>query len=220
MRLFWKTRVRINAWRTARRRRKNPHPKPDRNLRYVRFTEGDALCVFDGEDGLPLLSTLSETLLRQPSLAPKISPPEGSNIRSNWLYGIPTLLLLATPATAQVPPPPPDLFPAAVSCTAPCTTAMITTNGYAQVNVEATGTGGSLTFKIEGKQGNSTVWHTLPAVVPTTPGTFVTAMSANGFWVVPAAGYQSVRVNLTAIASGTETFALTASVRTNLNVGQ
>lgn len=255
MRLFWKTRARINAWRTAKRRRKSPAPKADPCLRYLRFAEGDTLCVSEGANPAVSVTTNQSPHVPPPAaLAPlfrrfgslnaeefgalckeRIRPPdlqpgevfdadvtrvftEGRSVPVWWVGGV--LLLLTVPAVAQIAPPPPDLFPAAVSCAATCTTATITTSGYAQVNVEATGTGSSLTFKVEGKQGNSTTWHTLPAVVPTTPGTFVTSMSANGFWVVPVAGYQSVRVNLTAITGGTETFAMTASVRTNLNVGQ
>ena len=77
-----------------------------------------------------------------------------------------------------------------------------------------------LTFKLEGIQANGTAWHTLPAVVPTTPGTFVTSMNANGYWSAPCAGYAQVRVNLSAITAGTETFALEASIRSNINIGQ
>jgi hypothetical protein len=129
-------------------------------------------------------------------------------------------LLLPLCAHAQQFGPPLDNYPLATSCTGTCTTAVVSTSGYTQVALEASGSGSGLTFHVEGKQANGAAWHTLPAVVPTTPGTFVTSMSANGYWVIPTAGFQSVRVNLSAIGGGTETFALAASVGNNVNVGQ
>ena len=122
-------------------------------------------------------------------------------------------------ARAQVPLPPQDqLFSA--TCAVPCTTAVVPTSGYAQVSVRATGTGAGLAFKVEASNDNGANWATLPAVVPAVPGTWVTAMAANGIWVVPAASFQRVRVNLTAIISGSETFSLAASTQTNLSIGQ
>lgn len=127
------------------------------------------------------------------------------------------LLALGT-AHAQVPGPPLDST-AAFSCTAPCTTPVIATSGYAQVSVVATGSGTSLAFTFEGTNDNGVTWTTLPAVEPATPTAYVTSGAANGAWLVPSAGWQRIRINVSGLASGTETFALAASVGTNVSLG-
>lgn len=127
------------------------------------------------------------------------------------------LLALGT-AHAQVPGPPLDST-AAFSCTAPCTTPVIATSGYSQVSVVATGSGTSLAFTFEGTNDNGVTWTTLPAVEPATPTAFVTSGAANGAWLVPSAGWQRIRINVSGLASGTETFALAASVGTNVSLG-
>lgn len=103
------------------------------------------------------------------------------------------------------------------SLTAPGTV-IITTDGQATVSVVATGNGAGLTFAFQGTNDGGTTWTTLLGVVPSTNAT-ATSFSANGTWVVSAAGFQTLRVNLTAISGGTETFALAASARTARNIG-
>lgn len=133
---------------------------------------------------------------------------------TRWLLA---LLLLPSPAWAQFPQPWPDQI-VTTSLTA-TGTLVLTTSGYAQVNLQATGTGSGLTFAVRGTM-DGTTWQTLPCVVPTTPGTFVTSMSANGYWSCPAAAWKQVELNLSAIGGGTETFVMEASVRSNMNIGQ
>ena len=127
-------------------------------------------------------------------------------------------LLWASAAHAQIPPPTPDLTQA-TSCTAPCTV-QITTNSYAQVNVQAAGEASGLAFTIQGTVDDGATWHNLPGVAPTVPGTFVTSFTGFGLWSVACAGYRNVRVNLTAITSGSVTFSLEASIRTNMSIGE
>lgn len=128
-------------------------------------------------------------------------------------------LLAATISTAhaQVPGPPLDATTSFV-CTVPCTTPVIATSGYSQVSLVLTGTGSGLAFTFEGTNNNGTTWNALPAVVPATPGTFVTSGSANGNWLIPSASWQRVRVNLASIGGGSATFALAASVGTNISL--
>lgn len=120
---------------------------------------------------------------------------------------------------AQMPQPFPDLTQSQ-SCTAACTTPVITTSGRAQVNIQATGTGATMAWTVQGTMDGGVTWQTLACVVPTTPGTFVASFSVNGYWSCSSAGWQQVRVNLSAIASGTETFALEATQFGNVNIGQ
>lgn len=94
-------------------------------------------------------------------------------------------------------------------------TAIITTNGAATVSIVATGSGSSITFAFQGTSDNGTTWSTLPGIVPTT-GAAITSFSTNGVWIVPVAGFQTVRVNLTAIGGGTETFTLSSTPQTNV----
>jgi hypothetical protein len=101
---------------------------------------------------------------------------------------------------------------AVASCSAICTSAGLTTTGASHVAVQATGTGVSMTFGFQGSVDGGVTWQTLPGVVPAT-GSSVTSATANGIWVVSVAGFGRMRVNLTAISSGTETFTLEATTR-------
>lgn len=105
----------------------------------------------------------------------------------------------------------PDYF-AAGSCSATCSTVSISTTGAATVSVQATGTGTGITFVFEGSNDKGATWQTLPGVVPST-GASITSASANGIWLVPVAGFWRMRINLTAIGGGTETFNLEATTR-------
>jgi hypothetical protein len=116
---------------------------------------------------------------------------------------------LAGPAVAQFLP---DQFFSA-TCTVACTTAVMSTQGMGTVSIQATGTGGSLAFTFQGTNDGGVTWQTLGAVTPSAPSTVVTSASANGIWLVSAAGFSQVRVNLSAISSGSETFTLEASTR-------
>lgn len=92
-------------------------------------------------------------------------------------------------------------------------TVSVSAQGSGSVGIIATGSGAGLTFGFQGSV-DGTNYVTIPCVVPST-GAIVTTASANGTWTCQAAGYQNVRVNLTAISSGTETFTLNASAGSN-----
>lgn len=92
-------------------------------------------------------------------------------------------------------------------------TVVVSAQGSGSVGIIATGSGTGLTFGFQGSV-DGTNYVTIPCVVPST-GAIVTSASANGTWTCQAAGYQNVRVNLTAISSGTETFTLNASAGSN-----
>lgn len=87
-------------------------------------------------------------------------------------------------------------------------TVTVPTNGAGSVAIQATGTGAGLTFNAQGTV-DGVNYFTLLLTVPSTCATS-TSGAANGNWVVPAAGYKFVQVNLTGISSGTETFTLEA----------
>lgn len=88
-------------------------------------------------------------------------------------------------------------------------TVVVNAQGSGSVGIIATGTGSGLTFGFQGSV-DGTNYVTIPCVVPST-GAIVNGGSANGTWTCQSAGYQDVRVNLTAISGGTETFTLNAS---------
>lgn len=92
-------------------------------------------------------------------------------------------------------------------------TVVVSAQGSGSVGVVATGTGTGLTFGFQGSV-DGTNYVTIPCVVPST-GVIATGGTANGTWTCQAAGYQNVRVNLTAISGGTETFTLNASAGSN-----
>ncbi len=86
----------------------------------------------------------------------------------------------------------------------------VNSQGAGSVGVQATGTGAGLTFTFQGTVDNSN-WFSIPCVVTNATGSIVTGGTANGSWTCQSAGFQQVRVNLSAISSGTETFTLNAS---------
>jgi len=86
----------------------------------------------------------------------------------------------------------------------------VNSQGAGSVGVQATGSGTGLTFTFQGTVDNSN-WFTIPCVVTNATGTIVTGGNANGSWTCQSAGFQQVRVNLSAISGGTETFTLNAS---------
>jgi len=88
-------------------------------------------------------------------------------------------------------------------------TLVVSAQGSGSVGVIASGSGSGLTFSFQGSV-DGTNYVSIPCVVPST-GALVTGGTANGTWTCQSAGYQSVRVNLTAIGGGTETFTLNAS---------
>ncbi len=103
--------------------------------------------------------------------------------------------------------PPNDVLSGPTAFTAPGTLA-VSAAGSGSVGVQATGTGTGLVFSFEATE-DSSHWFAVNAFKQ--DGTIVTSGTANGNWIIPASGYVQVRVNLTAIASGTETFTLNAS---------
>ena len=125
------------------------------------------------------------------------------------------LMLFASPAWAQYPPPVPPLNVATASCTAACTV-VLSIAGYSGVVAQATGTGSGMTFAFQGTVDSGTNWQTLFVLPPSAAPTFASSFSANGYWLVPTAGFQQVRVNLTSIGGGTETFTLSGSVSNNV----
>jgi len=88
-------------------------------------------------------------------------------------------------------------------------TLVVSAQGSGSVGVIASGSGSGLTFSFQGSV-DGTNYVSIPCVVPST-GALVTGGTANGTWTCQSAGYQNVRVNLTAIGGGTETFTLNAS---------
>jgi hypothetical protein len=92
-------------------------------------------------------------------------------------------------------------------------TVTVSSQGSGSVGIIASGSGTGLTFGFQGSV-DGTNYITIPCVVPST-GAIATSGNANGTWTCQAAGYQTVRVNLTAIGGGTETFTLNASAGSN-----
>ncbi len=89
----------------------------------------------------------------------------------------------------------------------------VNSQGSGSVGIIVTGTGTGLTFTFQGSV-DGTNYVTVPCVVPST-GAIATGGSANGTWTCQAAGYQNVRVNLSAISGGTFTATLNASAGSN-----
>lgn len=128
------------------------------------------------------------------------------------------LLLFPVAALADTVLPPntpytnPSLPQLDLTNSAPLTTTgtvTVRSTGASTVALIATGSGSGLTFAAQGLDAAGN-WDTLNAYVPTTCAS-VTSMSANGVWLIPAAGFSQIRVNLTVIGGGTETFSLEAS---------
>ncbi len=92
-------------------------------------------------------------------------------------------------------------------------TVTVSAQGSGSVGIIVTGTGSGLTFTFQGSV-DGTNYVTIPCVVPST-GAIATGGSANGTWTCQAAGYQNVRVNLSAISGGTFTATLNASAGSN-----
>lgn len=91
----------------------------------------------------------------------------------------------------------------------------VNSQGSGVTGVEVTGTWtGTLSFQAS---VDGTTWNAVSAVVPTT-GAIVTSTTANGVWLIPSAGYQSVRVLGNTVATGTATVALDNSSGTNLMI--
>jgi hypothetical protein len=86
----------------------------------------------------------------------------------------------------------------------------IATSGIGTVTVQASGSGAGVAFVFQGSNDGGTTWQALPGFVPAS-GAAVTSFSGNGIWQANPAGFGLFRVNLTAIASGTETFTVTTS---------
>lgn len=89
----------------------------------------------------------------------------------------------------------------------------VSAQGSGSVGIIVTGTGSGLTFTFQGSV-DGTNYVTIPCVVPST-GAIATGGTANGTWTCQAAGYQNVRVNLSAIGGGTFTVTLNASAGSN-----
>ncbi len=89
----------------------------------------------------------------------------------------------------------------------------VSAQGAGSVGIIVTGTGSGLTFTFQGSV-DGTNYVTIPCVVPST-GAIATGGTANGTWTCQAAGYQNVRVNLSAISGGTFTATLNASAGSN-----
>ncbi len=92
-------------------------------------------------------------------------------------------------------------------------TVTVSAQGSGSVGIIVTGTGSGMTFTFQGSV-DGTNYVTIPCVVPTT-GAIATGGTANGTWTCQAAGYQNVRVNLSAISGGTFTATLNASAGSN-----
>jgi hypothetical protein len=86
----------------------------------------------------------------------------------------------------------------------------IASAGIGTVTVQASGSGGGLGFVFQGSSDGGTTWQILPGFVPSS-GAAATSFSGNGIWQANPAGFTLFRVNLTAIASGAETFTVTTS---------
>jgi len=92
--------------------------------------------------------------------------------------------------------------------------------GAAQsVSVDLTGTYTGLTFTFQALMGDGTTWRNINGYTwQSSTGTVVglTTSALNGTWTVPCGGFLGVRINVTAIATGTATFALAASIAPQL----
>lgn len=89
----------------------------------------------------------------------------------------------------------------------------VSAQGSGSVGIDIRGTATGMVFNFQGSVDN-TNYVSIPCVVPAT-GAIVTGGSANGTWTCQAAGYQLVRVNMTALATGSATIVLNASAGSN-----
>lgn len=89
----------------------------------------------------------------------------------------------------------------------------VNSQGSGSVGIDVRGSGSGMTFVFEGSV-DGTNYVSAPCVVPST-GAIVTGGSANGTWTCQAAGYQLMRVRLSAISGGTFTGTLNASAGSN-----
>ncbi len=89
----------------------------------------------------------------------------------------------------------------------------VNSQGAGSVGIDVRGSGTGLTFVFEGSV-DGTNYVSAPCVVPAT-GAIVTGGSANGTWTCQAAGYQLMRVRLSAISGGTFTGTVNASAGSN-----
>jgi hypothetical protein len=99
------------------------------------------------------------------------------------------------------------------SLAAPGTVTLSPVGMAAGVIVTLTGTFTGLTFTFQGSPDGSTWPQSLngyPFLSSTATVNGVTTSASTGTWFVPCSGYQGVRVNVTAIASGTASFTLQA----------
>src|ERR1700753_3187549 len=83
----------------------------------------------------------------------------------------------------------------------------------ASVVLQATGTGSGMAFTAQGlpAPGGTAVALPMYPLASGVVGSPVTSGSANGVWIIPSAGFVSVTLSLTEIASGTEAFSLNSS---------
>jgi hypothetical protein len=86
----------------------------------------------------------------------------------------------------------------------------IATAGIGTVMVQASGNGSGLAFVFQGSSDAGLTWQTLAGFVPSS-GAAATSFSGNGVWQVNPAGFTLFRINLAALAAGTETFTVTTS---------
>jgi len=89
----------------------------------------------------------------------------------------------------------------------------VVAQGSGSTGVDIRGSGTGLAFLFEGSV-DATNYISIPCVVPST-GAIVTGGSAAGTWTCQSAGYQNVRVRLTAISTGSVTITLNASAGSN-----
>ncbi len=89
----------------------------------------------------------------------------------------------------------------------------VNSQGAGSVGIDVRGNGSGMTFVFEGSV-DGTNYVSAPCVVPST-GAIVTGGSANGTWTCQAAGYQLMRVRLSAISGGTFTGTANASAGSN-----
>jgi hypothetical protein len=90
---------------------------------------------------------------------------------------------------------------------------VVNSQGSGSVGVDVRGSGSGMTFNFQGSV-DGTNYVAAPCVVPST-GAIVTGGSANGTWTCQAAGYQLMRVNMSAFTSGTASITLNASAGSN-----
>jgi len=112
----------------------------------------------------------------------------------------------------QVSTPPNDVSAGPTGFTGAGTLAVAST-GSGSVGIQLTGTFTGLAATFQATVDNSN-WFTVGCTTTGIIGNVVTgptSATAVGSWTCPAAGYQQVRVNVTAVSTGTATFTLNAS---------